>query len=608
MATREITLAGQQFTVPIEWSDEQAAAAAIRNGHIASAREAFPVQDFRAGVQQATGEAQGGVLRQLAGGAAGKVADLLAGGADLLGVAPEFVEQTGRQREAREALPNQLAQGVGSAAVDFATLGRLRNLLAIGAAEGGLSSVAAAPGERLEQGAQGAALGLGGAGVGMLAERAIEAGTGAFRAMRQGARARADDAARAASPDQLVTLDAPDLDEAAAGVNLDIGDRMERFASGVDLGADIQQGASRTALVRDLDRIDFPLSPGQRSGNAGRRQLEAGLSSAPVTAGPFAELAEAQERRASELLVSALGGSGDELSPQVLDATMTRLGNEFQEISGELGGDVLSGASGARFGNEITAAARREIADITNRHLPESGLEATPIITNMREAMAEGPVSGRELTAWRSSLVNRIQSISRERGTSAQGSAIMALSDAVDSIDRVIGDVAPPGVAGRYQEARGQWRLLNSILKTQSVDQIGQVRPKTLANVLSREYPAEFRRGRLSGYNAQRTAPVQKLADAFDAVRGLSTIAPDIVANSGTPTRMFAQTVAQGDITPRSLLGLGARFVAGDAVSNAAMAAPSLPGGSIPTFLRRAGAAGAAQGELSALQGLLDEE
>ncbi len=622
--TRTVTLAGQTFdNVPISMRDGELAALLVEQGQLASIDEAFPsinlddyVREGRADIAE-----QFNAVERFSIGARGAVADLALGIEDMLGIETERGAEIRREQRTRAELE---AEGVdlGDAAslgdlVPNLALGRLRRFFPVVGAEAAIEGLQGAEGERLQAGAQGAVDASVGFGIGKFVfGPAIEAGMNAGQAVFN--RARSALAARRGQTGDIVISMADEIAQEGARVRPaeTFDERLGRLRpDDVALGASVSQGGRRSEMVRELDRLGFPLSPGQRSGNASRRQLEAGLASTPVTGQPFAELAEQQAITTSRLLAQGIGAQSDAITPAVIADSYARLGGEFQQIARELGNDVFQRGDFPRFMNALEAAKRIEVQDIRNVGL-EDVLPAERIIRNMQQAAGDG-VDGRQLMAWRSALTDEIQTLSSGRGDAARGSTVFALSDAVDAIDElIVGATRGSETAGRYADARTQYRLLAAIAKTQAIDQLGEIRPRSLANVLAREYPLEFRRGGLTGFAPGRSRALQSVADAFDAVRGLSTIAPDIVANSGTPTRIFVQNLAMGDLAPAGLTQLALRSSIGNSVADAALTAPSFGAGSeavrrlVPRTSAAVGAATGVSGDLleDALQTLYEEE
>lgn len=612
---RTATLGGVSVEVPISMSDEDVAAALIRYGQLPNAEAAFPREDINARVAEAqqAAVAEMSPFSRFAAGLQSKVADISLGIEDMLGVETERgaeIRQEQVQRAELEANNAGLgfAGGVGEIVPNLA-LGRLQRFFPVVGAESAIEGLAGQEGNRIESAAEGAIGATVGFGVGKLAAQAIDAGVSGARNLIGRVEGSRDAAANA--PELIVNMADEVADSGSPGVST-FEDRLRNLqVEDVSLAPTVSQQARRFQMVKDLDRIQFPLTPGQRSNNAARRQLEAGLASNPITASPFADMAEQQSRVTGRLLAAGIGERGDAITPEVIDNAYVRLGGEFRDIAGELGPDVFEGADFAQFMNRLEGAKASEISDIRFAGEDFDSLPASRIINNMMDRAFE-PVSGRELMAWRSSLVDEIQQLTSGRVTSARGSTVFSLSDAVDAIDElIVGASRGTEVAARYADARTQYRLLSAISKTRAIDQAGEIRPRTLANVLSNEYPLEYRRGRLTGFHPERSSSLQAVADAFDAVRGLSVIAPDIVANSGTPTRLFVQNLAMQDINPRGVASLALRASVGNSIADASLMVPSVGEGSrlvreaVPRTAAAVGASTAANEDI-ADEGVLD--
>jgi hypothetical protein len=102
---------------------------------------------------------------------------------------------------------------------------------------------------------------------------------------------------------------------------------------------------------------------------------------------------------------------------------------------------------------------------------------------------------------------------------------------------------------------------------------------------LLRTVPFEYRRGGLTGANpGGRSEQLQNVADFFDATRIGAGILPEVVANSGTPTRQFiSMMMAQGAESATGAAGqLARQAVLGDVAGQVAFNRGRVIGGPIP--------------------------
>lgn len=365
--------------------------------------------------------------------------------------------------------------------------------------------------------------------------------------------------------------------------------------------------AERLRLVAQADRLGIRVTPGQRFGNQARQQVEASMASFPPTSAPFAELAEGNSVRYAQLLNRAIGENGDAVTPITLGRATERLGRTFRDVAGRLEAPFQNSKRTGAFAEFLNAvqeagsAARQDIRNATPIRFEDLvvGVEQAPSpVSNLADVLefqsGEPSFGVGDLMSVRSSLVDEISQLTSGRGNAVRGSEVRSLGDMVNAIDNLLvsageeagGDAVE--AAGEYAVARTQWRLLQAIQNPGSINQLGEVSAKRLNNVLNREYPGEYRRGGLTGVAPGRSYAGQAMSDFMDATRVGATVSQDIVGNSGTPTRLYLQNLAQ---SPESIVGVGLRYAGGNEVGRAALAIPSSSGGVSPDAASRVGAA-----------------
>jgi hypothetical protein len=179
--------------------------------------------------------------------------------------------------------------------------------------------------------------------------------------------------------------------------------------------------------------------------------------------------------------------------------------------------------------------------------LIDPNLIVGPAISNINELAGRGELDAKQLMAIRSSMVDRMQRA--PRGDVVSGTQVQAMGEVVGAIDDLFAGAAReggnPGAAEAYATARSQFRVLAALENSGASGELGNVSAAKLYTRLRKEYPMEFRRGGLTGKNPGASVQIQALSDLFDATRGGQAILPDIVGNSGSPTRM-------GNLMPRT--------------------------------------------------------
>ena len=609
MATRNVTLPGVpgvSFVLDEGQTLDDARRMAILGGH-ATAEEVFPRPDIKAAEREAlaaNARRQGivpsvlagtrGRMRQVSQGVGGSV-----GGGGLLsrGLTGDFEAQ---ERDAVEALlQERTAAQVGSALPDVGLTGRLGFRGGV-TGEGALGAAAAPPGETIIGGVEGLAGGVGGELLG----RGVGLG---IRGITEGVRGTIDFAQRQAKGFQDARAAAAREAAQAAGIVEEVApvetaaELLERSrttstrvldAQALEPTGDVNIPDERARLVSRADDLGFQLSTGQRTGSIPQQQVDAGFASNPLLSRPFVEAAEANNRQYARTLLRAIGEtSGDAVTPAALGRANARLGGEFEDIAADLGPDALEGGK-VRFVGDLTTAIRGELSDPRIRaktagaiplHL--QGKTVSPTLQGMIDDIDSGkPISGAQLMAWRSALTDDVARFS-EQGSGALGTATTTANAAIDAIDDAIVRTGSEDIASRYVQTRSQWRVLQSaenILR----DPLGEVSAKRMNTELIRTAPVEYRRGGLTGANdtGQRPEQMQNVADFFDATRIGAGILPEVVANSGTPTRQFiSMMMGQAAESATGAAGqLARQAVLGDVAGQVAFNRGRVIGGPIP--------------------------
>ena len=592
MASRRVTLQGVDgvaFILEEGETLDDARRMAIAGGH-ATAEEVFPRPDIVAAEREAlrANAARQGIVPSFLAGTRGRLRSVAAGLAS-----PEA--QAGfeaRERPAVEALAREsTAATIGGAQVDVGLLGRLGFRGGV-TGEGALGATAAQPGETIIGGVEGLAGGLIGEGVGRGVGLGVRGITEGVKQTLDFAKRQAEgfrtSFARDAAPVEVPPVEtARELLERARTTSTRVVD-----AEALEVTGDVNIPDERARLVERADDLGFQLTTGQRTGSIPQQQVDAGFASNPLLSRPFVEAGESNNRAYARSLLRAIGEpGGDAVTPQALGRANERLGGEFQDIAQDLGPDPLEGGK-VRFIGDLTTAIRGELSDPRIRARTPAGIPAhlrgktvSPTLQGMIDDLDSGkPISGAQLMAWRSALTDDVMRFS-EQGSGALGTATTTANAAIDAIDDAIVRGAGEDVAERYVTTRSQWRVLQSAEKVIR-DPLGEVSGKRMNAELLRTVPFEYRRGGLTGPDpdGKRGEQLQNVADFFDATRVSAGILPEVVANSGTPTRQFISLMMQdaADSATGAAGRLARQAVIGEVAGQVAFNRGRVVGGPIP--------------------------
>ena len=469
-------------------------------------------------------------------------------------------------------LTNAAARTVGSVALEQGLIGAVTG--AAGYQQGGL-------GDQALGGVLGGVLGAGGALAGDAFGRVVAA--------RQAARARADELLQVALRAQQAPapgggsisgtiasqVQAPAVAEQAARAGSIAGQAAEAVAPGGQAAA-AQAGQARQAfgtatrtpqadpllegdrLLARADELGLNLTAGQVLDNPSLRQLEASISSFPLTSMAEQLRKAGNRRQVNRIFGKALGleGRTDQITEGALGQVFNNVDREFGEVASQIG----QLAPDRRFLHALDAIEQRNVLD------PVRTEKLVPILANIRDLFehAGGSISGEAALSWRSSF-NQAMRAAAQNGEPQLAQRLMELTGEFDDL---IVRQAGEGLGERYAKARAQYRLADALAQP-GVIKAGDVMAGRAHNALLRRYPAELARGNQYG---RELAP--ELEDAFDALRITSRYG-DIVGDSGTATRMSLQTLLsdpQGSITSQ-LIAQAAQTAIGRA--GGALASPA---------------------------------
>lgn len=345
-------------------------------------------------------------------------------------------------------------------------------------------------------------------------------------------------------------------------------------------------------LVQRLQQLGIEPTKGQYWNNQGMQQIEARLKSHARTSQPFFDNEMANGRSYARIVNRALGftNNANYVNSETLGVArnniIARLDRSAEEIDSLLPDlNDPTDRVAMQFSQEIGAAADQELGDIFHMKTvdgqPVEKLRVAPLVETIHSLAGQGELDARQLMSIRSSMVNAMQDTAKGKGTMVTGAQVQAMGRIVGAIDNLFAGAARQGgnvgAAEAYATARSQWRVLSALESSGATGELGQVSAKRLYAKLRSEYPDEFRRGGLSGVIPGATRQVQALSDLFDATRGGQSILPDIVGNSGTPTRLGEVFDQSGGIIEQA-----GRMVMSRREGAAYNFLPGRPGGVVP--------------------------
>ncbi|HET9880926.1 MAG TPA: hypothetical protein VFS81_04175, partial [Candidatus Binatia bacterium] len=279
---------------------------------------------------------------------------------------------------------------------------------------------------------------------------------------------------------------------------------------GDDASAALTRGQQK--LLQRGGELGMEFTPGQATGSKALQQLEAKLSSQPMTSGPFFAKQATNTRSLNREVAAAIGEASDVVDDTVLNRAATRLGEVFESAKD----DVARTIDPAKFLGVYKEIAE-EVRGVTK------GFAGHPLVDDLISMAEKGSATGKQLQPLTSKLGKAAyKEMSTPSGDRELGLALYRMKDYVD-------DLLQSGMnnesAQVFQAARGQYRnLMNILSRTNIVNpSTGNVNGRALAQMLQQRDRAGFTLGR------NRTG-------MYDAARVAQAFQP-IVGDSGTATR-----------------------------------------------------------------------
>jgi hypothetical protein len=282
------------------------------------------------------------------------------------------------------------------------------------------------------------------------------------------------------------------------------------------VGADPSAGLTagqRLAAETGTD-LGMRLTPGQATGSRALQQMEAKLSSQPITSGPFNAVRDNNQRVLNRSWAEAIGVEGDDLSAPVLARAYDDMAAVFESMPQRIGVQDISPKSAL----ELISGLQDGYKGVTARPVLNN-----PLTKEFINLAKSGEATGAQLRSLTSRLGKRINT----EYTSAAGDRSMG--EALSNVKTFIDDIIEGGLSNAdqaaYRQARDRYR--HYLLLTQRVNVInpssGNVNGVSLANLLQ----TKDKSGYLRGNNQTAAYNTARFAQAFK----------DIVGDSGTATR-----------------------------------------------------------------------
>lgn len=285
---------------------------------------------------------------------------------------------------------------------------------------------------------------------------------------------------------------------------------------GYNFGSVADDAAGGISAGQRMAATNFPqgrLTPGQATGNKLLQRLEAKLESQPMTAGPFDRIKDSNAREVNKAVAKAIGESADNLSSEVLDRAVTRMGAVFDDVRDEAPRTINPQEFVTRM---------QSVGDEFEAISPQ--LWNHPLVARFVSHAEKGSASGKDLGGLTSKLTREVH----RQMTSPQGDRELGM--ALGRIKEYVDDLVAQGLTGerlaRYNATRDQYRNLSLL-----TSRVGAINPSTgnvngsiLANALQQKDKAGFLFGR-------------NQSDMYNAAKFSQAFRP-LVGDSGTATRM----------------------------------------------------------------------
>ncbi len=271
----------------------------------------------------------------------------------------------------------------------------------------------------------------------------------------------------------------------------------------------------QSELAAKAGQMGIPLTAGQKTGSRPLQITESVLENLPFTADAQLAQRAAQRGAFNKAASKTIGENADLITPEVLNAAKTRIGDTFNQ---------LSARNTVGLNDDFVDAIVKISGDINGFSSPQ--IEKT--LDKALDLASKKTISGREYQSIRSTLGR--QANSAMSSDADLGRALKAVQSALD--DAATGSISEADKAA-WATARKQWQALKVIEKAAApttADAVaGNVSPAKLASALN-----TADKGFKYGKGQQELGDLARIGQAF---------VKDSVPNSGTAQRSLYQEI-----------------------------------------------------------------
>lgn len=289
--------------------------------------------------------------------------------------------------------------------------------------------------------------------------------------------------------------------------------------------------AEELRLAELAKQKGIQLTPAQLTQSRPLQALESTMLDMPFTSGPQQAVRQSQNQAWNRAIAQAFGENADDLTPQVMGAAKSRIGNQIGDIAARNALDT-SESFVDKLANVQSMATRYETSDVSrilNNYIDDF----------MSKVDQSGKVPGLAYRKLDSSIGKRMRETSNGDLKNALGQLRGVLREGMDQSISAADKEA-------WNIARKQYANMKTVERAIKPDASGEVFPARLANAVKRNDVDAFIYGR----------PGNELVDLSKI--GTSFIR-DNVPNSGTAQRQYWRDFLNGSlITQGVMLGKGA--------------------------------------------------
>ena len=297
----------------------------------------------------------------------------------------------------------------------------------------------------------------------------------------------------------------------------------EKFFDGVNMLRNVWKGGGPQVprLQSRADELGYKLTPGERLQSETLQKVEAGLESMPIVGAPVRRAKIERQGVVERAAAEAVGEPT--LRNDGIQVAVERIGGEFDRLLSSRTFEV----------DDAFLDSLGAMEEVAQRDVLGGGNTST-IIDSILERLSSGSIGGDELQTMRTSLQTAAAKAARD-DTSTQA-YVNSLNAALKAIDDLVERTLSEADAEAWRTARGQWRALVQLERSNAINEAGEVSGRKLGGYLSRTDNSGYSRG-----NNQ--------SDLYDSARLSRSYAP--MADSGTATRTsIPRAVANAVVRP----------------------------------------------------------